>query len=60
MPVVDSCATEQPLTQNERGTIYVMLLLNSKESIEFNISNLAVCTIHIAMKILHINTYMCL
>ena len=60
MPVVNSCATEQSLTQSERGRIYVMLLLDSKESIEYNISNLALCTIHRAMKILHINTYTCL
>ena len=57
MPVVGPYATEQqPLTQSERGRIYVMLLLNSKESIKFNISNLALFRIHIAVKVLHINT----
>ena len=60
MPVVGPYATEQLLEQSERGRIYVILLLNSKESVEFDISNLALFTIHIAMKVLHINTYMCL
>ena len=60
MPVVGRYATEQPLTQSERGRINVMLLLNFKESIKFNISNIALFIIHIAVKGLHINTCVCL
>ena len=60
MPVVGPYATEKPLTQSERGRIYVMLLLNSEESVEFDISNLALCTIHMVVKVLCINTYTCL
>ena len=60
MPAVGSYTTEQPLTQSERGRIYVMLILNSKEFVEFVISNLALCIIHIAVKVLHINPCICL
>ena len=37
MPVVGPYATEQPLTQSKRGRIYIMFLLNFKDSVEFNI-----------------------
>ena len=60
MPIVGPYATEQCLTQSERGRIYVMILLSSKESVEFNISNLALCTFHIVVKVHHINTFKCL
>ena len=60
MPVVGPYATEETLTQSERGRIYVMILLNSKESVEFNISELALCTFHIVVNVHHINTYICL